>query len=120
MTTATATATATPVSAPPVTPFAKPPTHATSGTDPTLSLGYPDGSLIVRAKSIPWTPWGMPGTQFKLLHCDDAQSLLVILLKVEPGRLCASSQCSSLNCVPGMPHGVHGMLLARTISEPSG
>lgn len=80
--TATATATATPVSS-----FAKPPTHASSGTDPTASLAYPDGSLIVRAKGIPWTPWGMPGTQFKLLHCDDAQSLLVILLKVEPGTI---------------------------------
>ena len=36
-------------------------THATSGTDPEMSLAYPDGSLIVRAKQIPWTPWGMPG-----------------------------------------------------------
>jgi 2,4'-dihydroxyacetophenone dioxygenase len=60
-------------------------TQALTGTDPTVSINYPDGSLIVRAKSLPWTPWGMPGTQFKLLHCDDALSLLVILLKVEPG-----------------------------------
>jgi 2,4'-dihydroxyacetophenone dioxygenase len=63
------------------------PTQATSGTDPTRSLSYPDGSLIVRSKHIPWTPWGMPGTHFKLLHCDDASSLLVILLKVEPGTV---------------------------------
>lgn len=62
-------------------------THATSGTDPKVSLNYPDGSLIVRAKGIPWTPWGMPGTEFKLLHCDDASSLLVILLKVEPATV---------------------------------
>ncbi len=64
-----------------------PTTHATSGTDPKISLSYPDGSLIVRTKEIPWTPWGMPGTHFKLLHCDDASSLLVILLKVEPGTV---------------------------------
>jgi 2,4'-dihydroxyacetophenone dioxygenase len=62
-------------------------THAQTSTDPKKSLVYPDGSLIVRAKEIPWTPWGMPGTQFKLLHCDDASSLLVILLKVEPGTV---------------------------------
>ena len=62
-------------------------THAKTGTDPRVSLRYPDGSLIVRSKEIPWTPWGMPGTQFKLLHCDDASSLLVILLKVEPGTV---------------------------------
>ena len=62
-------------------------THALSGTDPKVSIGYPDGSLIVRAKELPWTPWGMPGTQFKLLHCDDASSLLVILLKVDPGTV---------------------------------
>jgi 2,4'-dihydroxyacetophenone dioxygenase len=62
-------------------------TRATSGTDPKISLAYPDGSLIVRAKQIPWTPWGMPGTHFKLLHCDDASSLLVILLKVDPSTV---------------------------------
>lgn len=62
-------------------------THATTGTDPKVSLPYPDGSLIVRAKELPWTPWGMPGTRFELLHCDDASSLLVILLKVEPGTV---------------------------------
>jgi hypothetical protein len=62
-------------------------TQARTGTDPKISLNYPDGSLIVRSREIPWTPWGMPGTQFKLLHCDDASSLLVILLKVEPGTV---------------------------------
>jgi 2,4'-dihydroxyacetophenone dioxygenase len=62
-------------------------TQARSGTNPKESLVFPDGSLIVRAKEIPWTPWGMPGTSFKLLHCDDATSLLVILLKVEPGTV---------------------------------
>jgi anti-sigma factor ChrR (cupin superfamily) len=64
-----------------------PTTAAKSGTDPNVSLTFPDGSLIVRAKTLPWTPWGMPGTSFKLLHCDDAASLLVILLKVEPGTV---------------------------------
>jgi hypothetical protein len=62
-------------------------TQARSGTNPKESLVFPDGSLIVRAKEIPWTPWGMPGTSFKLLQCDDAASLLVILLKVEPGTV---------------------------------
>ena len=49
--------------------------QALSGTDPKISMNYPDGSTIVRSKTVPWTPWGMPGTQFKLLHCDDASGL---------------------------------------------
>ena len=63
------------------------PTSARAGTDPTVSLNFPDGSTIVRARQLKWTPWGMPGTQFKLLHCDDATGLLVILLKVDPGTV---------------------------------
>ena len=62
-------------------------THATSGTNPKASMNYPDGSLIVRTRELPWTPWGMPGTHFKLLHCDDATGLMVILLKVEAGTV---------------------------------
>ena len=62
-------------------------THARTGTDPRVSMRYPDGSLIVRTKEVPWTPWGMPGTHFKLLHCDDNSGLLVILLKVDPDNL---------------------------------
>ena len=42
---------------------------------------------VVRNKQIPWTPWGMFGTQFKLLHCNDASGLLVVFLKVEPGTI---------------------------------
>lgn len=64
-----------------------PVTQALSGTDPKISVNYPDGSAIVRTRSLPWTPWGMPGTYFKLLHCDDASGMLVILLKVDPGTV---------------------------------
>jgi 2,4'-dihydroxyacetophenone dioxygenase len=62
-------------------------TNARTGTDPTISMNYPDGSLIVRTKEVPWTPWGMPGSNFKMLHCDDAIGLLVIILKVDPGTV---------------------------------
>ncbi|MBI3524937.1 MAG: cupin domain-containing protein [Betaproteobacteria bacterium] len=51
---------------------------------PLQSVIFPDGSCIVRAKELPWTPWGMPGTHFKLLHVDDNFSLAVLLIKVEP------------------------------------
>ncbi|MCU0869657.1 MAG: cupin domain-containing protein [Burkholderiales bacterium] len=47
------------------------------------NLTFPDGSTIVRSKQLPWTPWAMPGTQFKLLHVNRAIALTVILLKVE-------------------------------------
>jgi 2,4'-dihydroxyacetophenone dioxygenase len=62
-------------------------THALTGTDSKISMAYPDGSVIVRAKELPWTDWGMPGTKFKLLHCDDASGLLVIMLKVDAGTV---------------------------------
>ena len=29
---------------------------------------FPDRSTIVRAGQLPWTPWAMPGTRFKLLY----------------------------------------------------
>jgi 2,4'-dihydroxyacetophenone dioxygenase len=48
---------------------------------------FPDGSTIVRAKQLPWTPWAMPGTYFKLLHIDDTKALSIILLKVDPGTV---------------------------------
>ena len=28
---------------------------------------WPDGSVIARTKSLPWTPWALPGSYFKLL-----------------------------------------------------
>ncbi len=48
------------------------------------NLTFPDGSLIVRAANLPWTPWAMPGTRFKLLYINRAIQLTVILLDVEP------------------------------------
>jgi quercetin dioxygenase-like cupin family protein len=55
--------------------------------DELKSLMFPDGSLIVRAQQLPWTPWAMPGTQFKLLYINRAIQMTVILLKVEPGTV---------------------------------
>ena len=57
--------------------------HARYGTT------FADGSELVHAADIPWTPWGMPGTSFKLLHLDDDTGLMVFLLRVEPGTVAA-------------------------------
>jgi 2,4'-dihydroxyacetophenone dioxygenase len=46
---------------------------------------YSDGSIITRADEIPWTPWGMPGTWFKLLDVNDDFGWMVFLLKVDAG-----------------------------------
>ena len=43
---------------------------------------FDDGSLIVRAEQVPWTPWALPGTWFKLLDYDHNHSFTVILLKI--------------------------------------
>ena len=43
-----------------------------------------DGSVLVRVDEIPWTPWAMDGTWFKLLRVDDDNAAMVMLLKVAP------------------------------------
>lgn len=43
---------------------------------------WADGSMIVRAGQVPWTPWALPGTWFKLLDYDRNHSYSVILLKI--------------------------------------
>ncbi len=35
--------------------------------------------------TIPWTPWCLPKTHFKLLHVNDNTGGLTLLLKVDPG-----------------------------------
>ena len=45
---------------------------------------FPDRSSIVRAEQLPWTPWAMPGTRFKLLYINRAIQMTVVLLDVEP------------------------------------
>ena len=35
--------------------------------------------------TIPWTPWAMPGTDFKLLNVDETSGAFTFLLKVDPG-----------------------------------
>ncbi|WP_051974677.1 cupin domain-containing protein [Cupriavidus necator] len=48
------------------------------------SKRFPDGSLLVRAGTLPWTPWAMDGTYFKLLSIDRAIGMFTALLKIDP------------------------------------
>jgi 2,4'-dihydroxyacetophenone dioxygenase len=43
---------------------------------------FADGSLIVRCEQIPWTPWALPGAEFKLLDYDHNHCYVVVLLKI--------------------------------------
>ena len=52
--------------------------------DPKKHAHWEDGSMIIRAKEIPWSPWALPGTEFKLLDYDRNTSFTVILLKILP------------------------------------
>lgn len=45
---------------------------------------WEDGSTIIRAAKVPWTPWALPGTWFKLLDYDRNRSYTVILLRIDP------------------------------------
>jgi anti-sigma factor ChrR (cupin superfamily) len=51
---------------------------------PRAHATFPDGSLIVRTAQVPWTPWALPGTWFKLLDYDHNHSYTVILLRIDP------------------------------------
>lgn len=50
----------------------------------TAHILRPDGSKLIRVDQIPWTPWAMPGTHFKLLRVDDDSATVILLLKVDP------------------------------------
>lgn len=50
----------------------------------TAHIIRPDGSKLIRIDQLPWTPWAMPGTHFKLLRIDDDNATIVLLLKVAP------------------------------------
>jgi 2,4'-dihydroxyacetophenone dioxygenase len=41
-----------------------------------------DGSLILRTAHIKWTPWALPGTEFKLLDYDHNHSYVCFLLRI--------------------------------------
>jgi quercetin dioxygenase-like cupin family protein len=51
-----------------------------------LSQRWNDGFVIARTKSIPWTPWALPGSYFKLLHINRAIGMSVALVKLDPGE----------------------------------
>lgn len=51
--------------------------------DPKEHAHWKDGSNLIRAKEIPWTPWAMPHTYFKLLDFDRNFSHLVFLLRID-------------------------------------
>lgn len=59
--------------------------HFPDGNDPLKSVRFPDRSCLVRSETIPWTPWALPGSWFKLLYVNRAISLSLTLLKVDKG-----------------------------------
>ena len=36
---------------------------------------FPDGSSLVRVEQVPWTPWAMEGSEFKLLYINRAHGM---------------------------------------------
>lgn len=48
------------------------------------SKRFPDGSLLVRAGTLPWTPWAMDGTYFKLLSINRSVGIYTVLMKIDP------------------------------------
>jgi 2,4'-dihydroxyacetophenone dioxygenase len=55
-----------------------------ASVDPAHHAYWEDGSLIVRSKHIPWTPWALPGTEFKLLDFDRNHAYSCMLLRISP------------------------------------
>lgn len=46
---------------------------------------FPDGSSLVRAEQLPWTPWAMEGSEFKLLYINRAHSMFTALIRMRGG-----------------------------------
>ena len=51
----------------------------------TASYVFPDGSSLVRAKGIAWTPWISRGTRFKLLDVDRSFHKMTLLIEADAG-----------------------------------
>ena len=45
---------------------------------------FPDGSSLVRVEEIPWSPWVMEGTEFKLLYINRAHAMFTALIRMPP------------------------------------
>ncbi|MCC5857498.1 MAG: 2,4'-dihydroxyacetophenone dioxygenase family protein [Ectothiorhodospiraceae bacterium] len=43
------------------------------------------GGMMLDTEQLPWTPFALPGTYFKLLHLDDNHGKATLLLKVPDG-----------------------------------
>lgn len=52
---------------------------------PNTPLSHRTGKDFVNLAAIPWTPWVMEGTHFKLLAINELSGGFSMLLKVEPG-----------------------------------
>ena len=46
---------------------------------------FPDGSSLVRCEQIPWTPWAMEGSEFKLLYINRAHGMFTTLIRMRGG-----------------------------------
>jgi 2,4'-dihydroxyacetophenone dioxygenase len=44
----------------------------------------PDGSMVVRPAELPWTPWALPGTYFKLLSINRSTGMWSVVMKIDP------------------------------------
>jgi hypothetical protein len=51
------------------------------------SIRFPDGSSIVRPGELPWTPWALEGTSFKLLSINRRLGAWSALVKFDPGTI---------------------------------
>lgn len=54
---------------------------------PDESKIFPDGSSLVRAKNVPWTPWAFEGSEFQLLSINRSTGLFVTLIRFAQGPL---------------------------------
>ena len=46
---------------------------------------FPDGSSLVKARGVAWTPWIGPGTRFKLLDVDRSFNKMTLLIAADAG-----------------------------------
>lgn len=50
-----------------------------------MSKVFPDGSSLVRCANVPWTPWAMEGSEFKLLYINRSHGMFTALIRMRGG-----------------------------------
>ena len=71
-----------------------------TSTTPAASVASRDTLLAYHTASLPWVPWAMPGTHFKLLSADPESGRFSLIIRLERG--CVAPAHRHVGAVEGL------------------